>query len=189
LCQLTNFAVRAADVDFGWWAKAADLIAHSAARHISIIPNRPNENPLPWHSRRCAIKSAYREGRSFVSVPQTAAAVPDGSFYSVAFETNLSSTSYPGLSRAAHFQEANEALLQAMNGDSGFAQSMQDMGVSLERTPTGLAPRQPPAGWTWHHAEEPGLMQLVPRAQHTPVSIFWDTLHPNGQGGYAIWGN
>jgi len=124
-----------------------------------------------------------------VSVPQTAAAVPDGSFYSVAFETNLSSTSYPGLSRAAHFQEANEALLQAMEGDSGFAQSMQDMGVSLERTPTGLAPRQPPAGWTWHHAEQPGLMQLVPRAQHTPGSIFWDTLHPNGQGGYAIWGN
>jgi hypothetical protein len=37
-----------------------------------------------------------------------------GEFYSVTFETRLNPSSYPGLSRlsrAAHFQEANEALL------------------------------------------------------------------------------
>lgn len=123
-----------------------------------------------------------------VSVPRTAPAVADGSFYSVAVETRLSQSSYPGLSRGAHFQEANESLLRMMEGDGVFAQSMRDMGITLERTPTGLASRQSPAGWSWHHGEEPGVMQLVPRSQHTPGSIFWDTLHPDGKGGYARWG-
>ena len=53
----------------------------------------------------------------------------------------LDPASYPGLSRGAHFQEANESLLTAMEGDPEFAQSMQDLGVTLQRTPTGLAPR------------------------------------------------
>ena len=118
----------------------------------------------------------------------TAARTASGDFYSVAFQTTLDPASYPGLSRAAHFQEANEALLTAMESDPQFAQTMQQAGVNLDRTATGLAPRTPPEGWTWHHAEDPGVMQLVPRVQHTPGSIFWDTLHPGGQGGYAIWG-
>jgi len=118
----------------------------------------------------------------------TAARTASGDFYSVAFQTTLDPASYPGLSRAAHFQEANEALLTAMESDPQFAQTIQQAGVNLDRTATGLAPRTPPEGWTWHHAEDPGVMQLVPSVQHTPGSIFWDTLHPGGQGGYAIWG-
>jgi len=114
--------------------------------------------------------------------------VPRGDFYSVAFETRLNPSSYPGVSRAMHFREANEALLQTMEVDASFAQNMRQLGISLERTPTGLAPRQPPKDWSWHHAQEPGVMQLVPGPQHTPGTIWWDTLHPNGQGGYAIWG-
>nr|WP_246385189.1 hemagglutinin repeat-containing protein [Gluconacetobacter asukensis] len=113
---------------------------------------------------------------------------PTGDFYSVAFEAKLGPTSYPGVSRGAHFQEANEALLQAMEGDANFAQDMQDLGISLQRSPTGRSPRTSPTDWTWHHAEAPGTMQLVPRSQHAPGSIFQDVLHPNGQGGYSIWG-
>ncbi|MFQ3582056.1 MAG: HNH endonuclease [Chloracidobacterium sp.] len=90
---------------------------------------------------------------------------PTGQFYSVAFETRLiSPTSYPGVSRGRHFQEANENLLRVMEGDAGFAQAMQQGGISLQRTATGLTPRTPPAGWTWHHAPEAGVMQLVPCA-------------------------
>jgi len=120
--------------------------------------------------------------------PAARPAVPNGSAYSVAFETRLSPASYPGLSRTAHFQEANGALLGAMEGDAQFAQIMQQGGVNLQRTATGLAPRTPPPGWTWHHAPESGVMQLVPRTQHAPGSIFQNTLHPGGQGGYSIWG-
>jgi hypothetical protein len=127
---------------------------------------------------------------SGVSAPRSAqsAAVPRGDTYSVAVQTRLNSSSYPGVSRARHFQEANESLLRTMETDSHVAQAMRRMGINLQRTPTGLAPRQAPAGWTWHHAQEPGVLQLVPRPQHTAGSIFWNTLHPGGQGGYAVWG-
>ncbi|AHF93966.1 hypothetical protein OPIT5_01600 [Opitutaceae bacterium TAV5] len=108
--------------------------------------------------------------------------------YSVAYRTRLAPESYPGASRAAHFQEANGNLLRAMEGDASFAKSIRDLGINLERTPTGLVPRQSPANWTWHHAESLGELQLVPRVQHTPGSAFWDILHPGGQGGYSIWG-
>lgn len=75
-----------------------------------------------------------------------------------------------------------------MEQSSQFTQMMTDMNIFIHRTKTGIAPRVPPCGWTWHHAQQQGMMQLVPRFQHTPGSIFWNTLHPAGQGGYAIWG-
>ena len=122
------------------------------------------------------------------SIAAKATAVADGSIYSTAFQTTLKSTSYPGAFRAAHFQEANGALLQAMEGSTEVAARMQGLGINVQRTATGLAPRQSPAGWTWHDAPEPGVMQLVPRTQHAPGSIFQQTLHPGGQGGMATWG-
>jgi hypothetical protein len=45
-----------------------------------------------------------------------------------------------------------------------------------------------PANWVWHHDMENGMMQLVPKYQHTVGSSFWSTLHPGGIGGFAIWG-
>ncbi|QEX16439.1 hypothetical protein FRZ44_17320 [Hypericibacter terrae] len=129
-------------------------------------------------------------GKTGTALPAESTAVRGltGEFYSVAFETKLSPTSYPGVSRGAHFQEANESLLKAMEWDPDFTLDMQSLGVNLERTPMGLAPRTSPAGFTWHHAPEPGVMQLVPRSQHAPGSIFQDALHPDGRGGYSIWG-
>jgi RHS repeat-associated protein len=129
---------------------------------------------------------AYPSGGA--QVAGRTAAVADGSTYSVAYEARLSEGTYPGVSRSAHYQQGNEALLSAMERDPAFAQAAQECGINLERTATGLAPRTPPPGWTWHHAQEAGMLQLVPRPQHTAGSIWWDTLHPNGQGGYSIWG-
>ena len=108
--------------------------------------------------------------------------------YSTAYEMKLAKTSYPGVSRGRHFQEANESLLKAMESDKGFAKNMKGLGINLERTPTGLAPRKPPEGWTWHHELDEGAMRLVPRSQHTPGSEYWKVLHPDGYGGYAVWG-
>lgn len=113
---------------------------------------------------------------------------PDGSTYSVAFQTELSPASYPGRTRAAHFQEANSNLLTTMEADPTFAELMKALGVNVERTSSGVAPRTSPAGWTWHHADDPGVMQLVPRPQHAPGSIFQGALHPEGRGGFAKWG-
>ena len=127
-------------------------------------------------------------GLSHLLNAPTRVATPSGEFYSSAYQTTLRPTSYPGVSRGRHFQEANENLLHAMEADAGFAQVIQESGVTLQRTATGLAPRTPPPGWTWHHAPESGVMELVPRVQHAPGSIFQGTLHPGGQGGFSIWG-
>jgi HNH/ENDO VII superfamily nuclease len=116
-------------------------------------------------------------------------APPTGRFYSVAFEMKLKLSSFRK-PRPSHFQEANEALLMSIEGDPEFALAMERLGIKIQRTPTGLAPRKPPAGWTWHHADEPGVMQLVPRSQHEPGTIFQDVLHPHPKsgGGYSKWG-
>jgi hypothetical protein len=72
--------------------------------------------------------------------------------------------------------------------DASFAEAMGNLGVNLERTSTGLAPRGSPSGWTWHHAPELGRMELVPRFQHESGSIWQELLHPGGRGGYPAWG-
>lgn len=103
--------------------------------------------------------------------------------YSVAFETRLAEGEL-GLSRARHFAIANEALAKARAAVPELAE--------LVPAPSG---RVAPAGWVWQHATveqgagRTGVMQLVPKAQHTPGSPFWRLLHPlpNGGGGYAEW--
>jgi hypothetical protein len=46
-----------------------------------------------------------------------------------------------------------------------------------------------PINWLGHHDIEPGVLQLVPKAQHPsiPSGIFWKTMHPEGKGGMSIW--
>lgn len=73
-----------------------------------------------------------------------------------------------------------------MESDKDFAKNMKGLGINLERTPTGLTPRQSPTGWTWHHELEDGLMRLVPCSQYTPGSEIWKILHPDGYGGYEV---
>jgi len=174
--QVTYGTLSAATVfigtEFGQAGRVAQ-VSRTASRPQLLLPaGRQPVALLPEYAESLAAKNA----------------TPSGHFYSVAFETRLNPSSYPGVSRARHFQEANENLLRAMEADASFAQMMQQGGVNLQRTATGLAPRTPPPGWTWHHAQESGVMQLVPHPQHTRGSIFWDTMHPGGQGGYSIWG-
>ncbi|MBM3857859.1 MAG: hypothetical protein FJ390_07885 [Verrucomicrobia bacterium] len=109
-----------------------------------------------------------------------------GEFYSVAFETKLSSTSYPGATRYMHFKEANTALDAAVEADPTFGK----LGISIPKTSTGSILGKSPENWVWHHDSEPGVMQLVPKNQHPniPGGIFWETMHPGGDGGYSIWG-
>jgi hypothetical protein len=114
---------------------------------------------------------------------------PDGKYYSAAYEMTLKPNSYPGISRARHFQEANEELLRYMEKNPDLAVMLEkDLGIKLERTARQLAPRDPPSGWVWHHHVQEGKMRLVPKSQHAPGSSFWEALHPDGRGGYAIWG-
>ena len=115
--------------------------------------------------------------------------------YSVAFETNLAPAQF-GPSRGigtyrAHFAAANKSLLQAMADPELAAGLRQALGENFEgsilRANGGVVARSP-EGWTWHHVpHQPGVLQLVPRSQHAPGSIFQPLLHPNGVGGMFIW--
>jgi hypothetical protein len=104
--------------------------------------------------------------------------------YSVAFQAELDASQF-GLSRARHFAIANDALAQARAAIPELA--------DLVPAPAGRA--SPPPGWVWQHATveqgrgQPGVLQLVPKPQHTGGSPFWRILHPlpNGGGGYTEW--
>ena len=106
--------------------------------------------------------------------------------YSVAFETKIHPSGAG--TRAAHFRAANDALLSAMEASPELAERMSQLGIEVPRTASGAAKGVSPNGWTWHHTEEPGVMQLVPREQHAAGNPFRETMHPNGRGGFAIWG-
>ena len=119
--------------------------------------------------------------------------VGSGNAYSVAFQTTLPRIGIPLANRAAHFQMANGALLDAMDADPVIAAQVRQLvpGVDKLRGPLGGVSFQPPTGWTWNHAmDQPGVMQLVPRIQHTPGSAAWWLMHeyPSGTGGFAQWG-
>lgn len=125
----------------------------------------------------------------FAGVPKAAVAaktVPTGQFYSTAFETTLNPTSYPGVSRYMHFKEANTALDAAIQSNSGLSK----LGISVPKSSSGAILGKSPENWVWHHDTNAGVMQLVPKSQHPniPGGIFWETMHPEGNGGFSIWG-
>ncbi|MFV0307280.1 MAG: HNH endonuclease [Desertimonas sp.] len=121
-----------------------------------------------------------------------AARTPNGAQYSVAYEMQLDPADL-GRARGVHERRALAVLDDAMSSDTRFAQSMEELidGIGDAARPAGG--RSTPSGWTWHHVPSSaaqgrvGVMQLVPRSQHAPGSIFQDALHPNGAGGYAEW--
>ncbi|UKB85362.1 HNH endonuclease [Chryseobacterium sp. MEBOG06] len=120
--------------------------------------------------------------------PGLAVKEADGAFYSVAFEMKLAEGSYPGVYRGSHFREANKALEAMMKTDTKFATSIGELGIVLPRSPAGSIIGKSPNNWVWHHQVDEGIMQLVPKPQHTVGSSFWKTMHPGNKGGFAIWG-
>ncbi|MGJ1323034.1 HNH endonuclease [Sphingobacterium faecium] len=114
--------------------------------------------------------------------------VGTGAQYSVAFETKLASNLYPGKGYYTHFKAANTSLSNAIASDAAFANSMSKLGISIPRSSTGNILGKSPVNWVWHHDVGAGVMQLVPKTQHTTGSMFWNTLHPGGVGGMSIWG-
>ena len=74
-----------------------------------------------------------------------------------------------------HFREANSALANALEANPelrntlGITESVEEL-----RSPTLRAPD----GFTWHHHQDFGRMQLVPTSVHGPV---------NHTGGIALW--
>jgi len=130
--------------------------------------------------------------------------------YSVWFETTIRPETYRR-SDANHFRQANRALNSAFEADReeitagnaelfarlqcepGFARAMEAKypGIIEHVRPgprDGMSPEAPP-GLTWHHVKgRPGVLQLVPTAQHQSGGPVQQSLHPEGTGGRADWG-
>jgi RHS repeat-associated protein len=110
--------------------------------------------------------------------------------YSVAMEVQLAPNQF-GMRRDRHFAIANQALRSELATNPTLA--------NLVPYPEVLG--RAPNGWTWQHATtnqawnnvtgqgRPGVLQLVPKDQHTGGSEWWCLLHPlpNGGGGYSEW--
>lgn len=134
----------------------------------------------------------YYAGEHSVLVHNCDPSLGSGNAYSVAYETHLPKTSYPGRSRPHHFQEANRNLLRELDTDADVARGMEEMIPGIRGmliNSRGTIARRPPSKWTWHHAaNEEGLMQLVPKIQHTAAGKLQSLFHPGGRGGFGIWG-
>ncbi|MEI7247060.1 HNH endonuclease [Pectobacterium carotovorum] len=74
---------------------------------------------------------------------------------------------------SAQAEYANQALKEKVNNDPEFAQQFSD--EQLEQIENG----ETPDGYTWHHNEEPGKMQLISTEDHQ---------NNRHTGGKAIWG-
>lgn len=117
--------------------------------------------------------------------------VGSGNAYSVVYRTTLPSDAFPGKSRPFHYRKANQALLQEMNANPQFAESMEQIIPGIREQlagPQGGISNRPPIGWTWHHNVETGVVELVPTVQHTTLGNLQNLLHPYGIGGMATWG-
>jgi hypothetical protein len=91
-----------------------------------------------------------------------------------------------GSSRAAHRQQANEIFAETLRRDRQVADSFnQALGKEVLRHMEGGRRLLNPPGMVWHHPwDNPGVVQLIRRADHTE-SALQQLLHPNGMGGYG----
>jgi len=120
-----------------------------------------------------------------INAADVEAAKATGNVYSVAFEMKLDPVDV-ARSDSVHFNRANRALDAAIKSDADFAEMMEELIPGVSEDVSSVGGRDVPAGWTWHHAQDYGMMQLVPRVQHES-SLFREVFHPGGTGGYADW--
>ncbi|EGM1791495.1 type IV secretion protein Rhs [Salmonella enterica subsp. enterica] len=88
-----------------------------------------------------------------------------------------------------HFKSANEGLYNAMNQDPQLKASLERKypGIYDHVSPgaRGGFSSEPPKGTTWHHANQPGSLELVDFEHHRKYSRIY---HPDGTGGRNKWG-
>ena len=148
----------------------------------SVCPNQVAIEELPCLRANPA--------RSLLSMPRQVTVGERHARAQTARQTKIASKLYPGRSRAAHFQAANRNLVAAMDGDAEFEKSMDALipGIrgALVGPRGGISRKSPSTDWTWHHAIEEGVMQLIPRVQHEELSTLMHLA--GGIGGFALWG-
>ncbi|MFE8599919.1 HNH endonuclease [Archangium violaceum] len=93
------------------------------------------------------------------------------------FETLLDNTHIGSKRPDLHFKAANRALYDAIQKDPALAKALGFGPTDIEQL---LALRQASPGYTWHHHQDVGRMQLITSAENR--------LSLSHTGGMAIWG-
>ncbi|MBU3185948.1 HNH endonuclease [Clostridium estertheticum] len=88
------------------------------------------------------------------------------------YDTNLDPADYLK-SRGTHFDRAGKSLYDEIQNNSELASKFTQNEIAIFKE--GGVPKR----FTWHHNQEPGLMELVDRTLHR------QTGH---NGGFSIWG-
>ncbi|WP_032716464.1 RHS repeat-associated core domain-containing protein, partial [Pseudomonas syringae] len=88
-------------------------------------------------------------------------------------------------SDGVQFNRANQSFINNMNTDPAFRQDMMGRYPELDSWIKKPDMAKSPAGLTWHHHEDVGILKLVDRADH---SSRHGVYHPTGKGGRDIWG-
>ena len=190
----------------GYWehnAKAWKATAKDPYTYIGLIPGSTYSRVMARMGRAGVGPNKYTHSAPYSGNPlepnfigpRAPAAIPENpSAYSVSFEMRLDPSDF-GKSRSVHFNRANAALDDALQGDADFFNMMDELIPGVQSSVSSVGGRATPSGWTWEHTStstsfgERGVMRLVPSDQHTSGSPFWRVLHPdNGaSGGYSEW--
>jgi len=165
---------------FGAWGWMANQLAPYAQGYDGSTPNGQLAAVAAIGATLATPGGAAGKAKIAASGAEIDAA-KGASAYSVAFETTIAKAGVG--KRGSHFADANRSLADAMKKDPDLVKMMDGLGVKIPQRID-----QSPANWTWHHVpDQPGTLQLVPRAQHQGGP--WQSLlHPNQQGGFKLWG-
>jgi hypothetical protein len=97
--------------------------------------------------------------------------------FDTGFETLLDDIHIGSKDRLAHYKAANQKLFQAIGEDPSLGRSLGLSPEAINKLPTST---KPPPGYSWHHHQDVGRMQLITTKAHQ--------LAAPHTGGMAIWG-
>lgn len=96
------------------------------------------------------------------------------------FDTILPNHLLGNQDEASHFRYANERLGALLEANPALAQQMGLTQAQVDHLKRSPPSGDPPPGFTWHHHQDVGRMQLVSTVDHQA--------HVPHTGGMAIWG-
>ncbi|WPH23685.1 RHS repeat-associated core domain-containing protein (plasmid) [Variovorax paradoxus] len=89
-------------------------------------------------------------------------------------------------SREDHFRDANQNLHEQIQDNPALGAALGPEVINhVKPGARGAYSTESPPSLTWHHsAQDPTLLELVPRPQHRAPGPVQDSLHPSQQGGF-----
>jgi hypothetical protein len=139
-----------------------------------VLPYRGTRTP----AEPIAILGRNRAGKTLRSGKDTLRFDKHGfAEFETQFETIIDDIHIGSGQHRLHFKAANQRLHDAIKANPSFAKQLGLSPDDVMQLPTS---KDPPTGYTWHHHQDVGRMQLITRSAH-------DLAMPH-TGGMSIWG-